>query len=154
MSNPQEHDVKVLNGLIETTIDSAEGYEEAAKDSESGRYSATFQSRASERHQVTSTLQQQVRVLGGKPDDSGTVLASAHRVFVNLRKSISKGDVAVVDEVERGEDHIKAKFEDALKDNELSAATKQVIVGAYASVKNGHDQMRDLKHTLHHQPQH
>jgi uncharacterized protein (TIGR02284 family) len=149
MSEHNKHDVNVLNGLIETTIDSAEGYQEAAKDAQSQRYTATFQSRASERFQVTSALQQQVRSLGGKPDDSGTVLASAHRVFVNLRKSISKGDTAVVDEVERGEDHIKAKFEDALKDNELTAATKQVISSAYASVKNGHDQMRDLKHSLH-----
>lgn len=150
MSN-HDHDVKILNGLIETTIDSAEGYQEAAKDAESSRYAATFQSRAVERKQVTSTLQQQVRTLGGKPEDDGTVLASAHRVFVNLRKSLGKGDVAVVDEVERGEDHIKAKFEDALKDDEVSPSTRQVISHAYASVKNGHDQMRDLKHALHRQ---
>jgi uncharacterized protein (TIGR02284 family) len=144
-----EHDVKVLNGLIETTIDSADGYAEAAKDSDSSRYVSSFQSRAAERHRVTTDLQQQVRTLGGKPDDSGTALASAHRVFVNLRKSMSKGDVAVVDEVERGEDHIKAKFEDALKDHEVSPPTRQVITHAYASVKNGHDQMCDLKHALH-----
>lgn len=147
----QDHDVKILNSLIETTIDSADGYEEAAKDADSSRFTATFSSRASERHQVASSLQQQVRALGGKPDDKGTVLASAHRVFTNLRNSISKGDTAVVDEVERGEDHIKAKFEDALKDNDVSPQTKQVITLAYTSVKNGHDQMRDLKHALHNQ---
>lgn len=146
-----DHDVKVLNGLIETSLDSAEGYQEAAKDAESSRFTAQFQSRASERHQVASALQQQVRTLGGEPEDSGTVLASAHRVFVNLRHSMSKGDTAVVDEVERGEDHIKAKFEDAMKDNEVSPATKQVITHNYTSVKNGHDQMRDLKHALHNQ---
>jgi uncharacterized protein (TIGR02284 family) len=146
-----DHDVKILNGLIETTIDSADGYEEAAKDAENTRYMAAFQSRGSERHQVASKLQQQVVALGGKPEDKGTVLASAHRVFVNLRHTISKGDIAIVDEVERGEDHIKAKFEDALKDNEVSVSTKQVVTDAYASVRQGHDQMRDLKHALHNQ---
>lgn len=146
-----DHDVKILNGLIETTIDSAEGYEEAAKDADNSRYTAAFQSRGSERRQVASKLQQQVITLGGKPEDNGTVLASAHRMFVNLRHTISKGDIAVVDEVERGEDHIKAKFEDALKDNDLTVATKQVITDAYASVRQGHDQMRDLKHALHNQ---
>jgi uncharacterized protein (TIGR02284 family) len=146
-----DHDVKVLNSLIETTIDSADGYAEAAQDADSTRYTATFQSRATERKQVASTLQQQVRSLGGKPDDDGTVLASAHRMFVNLRKSISSGDTAVVDEVERGEDHIKAKFEDALKDNDVTASTRSVITNAYASVKAGHDQMRDLKKALHNQ---
>ena len=149
MSNPSDHDVKILNSLIETTIDSADGYAEAAKDADSTRFTATFQSRATERKQVASALQQQVRALGGKPDDDGTVLASAHRMFVNLRKSISSGDTAVVDEVERGEDHIKHKFEDALKDNDVTTATRSVISSAYASVKAGHDQMRDLKHALH-----
>jgi uncharacterized protein (TIGR02284 family) len=145
-----DHDVKVLNSLIETTIDSADGYAEAAKDAKSVRFTSTFQARASERQQVASALQQQVRALGGKPDDDGTVLASAHRVFVNLRKSMSSGDTAVVDEVERGEDHIKHKFEDAMKDDDVTAPTRSVINGAYASVKAGHDQMRDLKHAMHH----
>lgn len=144
-----EHDVKILNSLIETTIDSADGYNEAAKDAGSARYKATFEMRASERRGVTADLQRHVSALGGKPEDDGTVLASAHRMFVNLRKALSSGDTAIIDEVERGEDHIKAKYEDALKDREISPATRDVITRAYASVKSGHDQMRDLKNALH-----
>ncbi|MDR6936972.1 MULTISPECIES: PA2169 family four-helix-bundle protein [unclassified Luteibacter] len=150
MSSSTEHDIKVLNNLIETTIDSAEGYGEAAKDAENTRYAATFQSRAAERRQVTQKLQQQVRALGGNPEDDGTVLAKAHRMFVELRaKMSSKDDTAIVDEVERGEDHIKAKYEDALKDTDVTAGTRSLINEAYVSVKSGHDQMRDLKHALH-----
>lgn len=145
-----DHDIKVLNSLIETTIDSAEGYGEAAKDAENTRYAATFQQRASERRQAAQSLQQQVRSLGGNPEDDGTVLAKAHRMFVELRsKMSSKDDTAIVDEVERGEDHIKHKYEDALKDTEITAATRSVIEKAFVSVKTGHDQMRDLKHALH-----
>jgi len=150
MTTSTEHDIKVLNSLIETTIDSAEGYGEAAKDADNTRYAAQFQSRAAERRQVTQTLQQQVRSLGGTPEDDGTVLAKAHRMFVELRaKMSSKDDTAIVDEVERGEDHIKAKYEDAMKDQDVSAGTRTLIGQAYASVKSGHDQMRDLKHALH-----
>lgn len=146
-----DHDVKVLNDLIESTIDSASGYQEAAKDADNTRFADTFASRAQERSQVTGQLQRQVRMLGAEPEDDGSVLARAHRMFVNLRKSLSAGDTAVVDEVERGEDHIKAKFEDALKDDELSPPTRSVIMQAYVSVKTGHDQMRDLKQALHRQ---
>jgi uncharacterized protein (TIGR02284 family) len=145
----QKHDIKQLNELIETTLDSAEGYAEAAKESEKPPFAQLFSSRAAERRQVAASLQAQVRQLGGEPKESGTVLASAHRVFVNLRSKLSSGDTAVVDEVERGEDHIKAKFEDALKDAELSPQTRAVIQEAYASVRAGHDQMRDIKHRLH-----
>ena len=145
-----DHDIKVLNSLIETTIDSAEGYGEAAKDADNTRYSAAFQSRAAERRQVVSRLKAQVVSLGGKPEEDGTLLASVHRKFVGLKsKMSSKDDVGIVDEVERGEDHIKAKYEDALKDTEISPATRALVQESYTSVKTGHDQMRDLKHALH-----
>ena len=77
------------------------------------------------------------------------MLASAHRVLMKLRDSVSKGDVAVVDEAERGEDHIKAKFEKAAKDTELSPDIAQFVTTAAARVKAGHDMIRDLKHSLH-----
>lgn len=144
-----EHDVKILNDLIATTLDSADGYAEAAKDAKSPQLAGLFRDRAGEREHVAGQLQQRVAFLGGKPEDSGTVLASAHRVFTNLRNTLSKSDTAVIDEVERGEDHIKHKFEHALDDREVSADTKAIIADANVSVRSGHDQMSRMKHVLH-----
>lgn len=145
-----KHDISTLNSLIETTLDSADGYGEAAKDAKSEQLISLFRARSGERRTVASTLQQCVRSLGGDPEDDGTVLASAHRMFVNLRTSLTSADnKAVVDEVERGEDHIKAKFEDAMKDKDVSPSTASVIADAYTSVRNGHDQMRDIKKAFH-----
>lgn len=143
------HDIRTLNSLIATTIDSVDGYTEAAKDSDSDRFSAMFNSRAQERRKVASDLQSVVRGLGGNPEDDGTVLAGAHRAFLNLKSAVTgKDDAAIVNEVERGEDHIKAKFEDAMADNDLSPETKSAIGAAWGSVKSGHDEMRNLKHSL------
>jgi uncharacterized protein (TIGR02284 family) len=145
-----KHDIKTLNSLLETTLDSVDGYAEAAKDAKSQSLTSLFRDRSNERKQVASALQQRVRMLGGKPEEEGTVLASAHRMFVNLRASLTSHDnKAVVDEVERGEDHIKAKFEDAMKDEDVSPETKAVIANVYASVRSGHDQMRDIKTVFH-----
>jgi uncharacterized protein (TIGR02284 family) len=150
MQNDNKHDIKTLNGLIETTLDSADGYAEAAKDAKSQSLISLFRERSVERRQVASTLQQRVLLLGAEPEKDGTVLASAHRMFVNLRTSLTSNDnKAVVDEVERGEDHIKAKFEDAMKDKDVSPDTKAVISDVYVSVRNGHDQMRDIKKAFH-----
>jgi uncharacterized protein (TIGR02284 family) len=144
----QKHQVKVLNGLLETTIDSVDGYAEAAKEAENPRFRELFLNRAAERRQAVTLLRQAVRHEGGEPADDGTVLASAHRVFVDMRSSMSKGDKAVIEEVERGEDHIKAKYNDALKDDELSLASREAIQQAYTSVRQGHDQMSALKHAI------
>lgn len=145
-----DHDIKALNDLIHATLDSADGYAEAAKHARSDQLVLLFQSIATERRAAAATLQQCVRSLGGKPDDDGTVLAAAHRMIVGLRTSITLADnKAVVHEVERDEDHIRSKFEHARKDGMISPHTQIIIADVYASVRNSHDQMRKIKQTLH-----
>ena len=41
-----EYDVDVLNGLIETTLDSVDGYEAAAQDARDPRFATMFSTRA------------------------------------------------------------------------------------------------------------
>ncbi|MES1971595.1 MAG: PA2169 family four-helix-bundle protein [Pseudomonadota bacterium] len=143
------HDIRTLNGLIATTIDSVDGYTAAADEAESGRYADLFRARAAERRAVSETLRAEVTRLGGAPEDDGTILAGAHRAFLNLKAAVTgREDKAIVNEVERGEDHIKAKFESALADTELSVPIRAAIQSAYRSVREGHDQMRDLKRSL------
>jgi uncharacterized protein (TIGR02284 family) len=143
------YDIRTLNGLIATTLDSVDGYTRAAQDSENGRYNSLFTARAGERRQVVTLLQAEVTRLGGNPEDDGTILAGAHRMFFDLKTAVTgRDDQAVVNEVERGEDHIKAKFEDAMQDDGLTAETRSAIGAAWESVKAGHDEMRDLKHSL------
>lgn len=144
-----DHDISTLNSLIATTLDSVDGYTEAAKDIENSRYGAMFTERATERRKIASDLQAEVRKLGGNPEDDGTILAGAHRMFVNLKSAVTgNDDKAIINEVERGEDHIKAKFDEAMQDNEVLPATRAAIQQANHSVQQGHDQMRDLKHSL------
>jgi len=136
----------VLNDLIATTIDSVEGYKDAAEDATSERYAAMFRERAQERAQVTNQLRAEVKRLGENAEDDGTILASAHRVFMDLRQAVTgNDDAAIIKEVERGEDHIKAKYEDALKDDDLDPACRAVVQQCYTSVKQGHDQMSNLQ---------
>jgi uncharacterized protein (TIGR02284 family) len=143
------HDIRTLNGLIATTLDSADGYDAAAKESESGRFGAIFRARAAERRTVVTALQAEVSRLGGTPQDDGTILAGAHRMFLSLKAAVTgHDDKAVVNAVESGEDHIKAKYEEAITDAGLSPTVKAAIQTAYSSVREGHDQMRDLKHSL------
>ncbi|KQM99883.1 conserved hypothetical protein [Sphingomonas sp. T1] len=147
MSN--DTDVSVLNGLIKTTLDSMKGYEDAAKDAESTQYATMFADFARDRAQVATNLQAQVRALGSEPEMDSSMLAAAHRTFMDLKQALTgKDDKAIILEVERGEDHIKAKYEDAMKDGQLSPASLDAVTKGYASVREGHDKMSALKHSL------
>jgi uncharacterized protein (TIGR02284 family) len=107
-----------------------------------------FNQRAAERRAALTKLQAEVGRLGGNPEDDGTTLAAAHYGFLDLKAAVTgRDDKAIIDEVERGEDHINAKYE-ALGNADLSPQVRQVIQEAYVSVKEGHDQMRDLKHSM------
>ena len=45
MTTANHHDIKVLNSLIETTLDSARGYKEAAHSSEDTQYKTMLSER-------------------------------------------------------------------------------------------------------------
>ncbi len=142
-------DIRTLNSLIATALDSVDGYTEAAKASDTNPYAEMFTARAGERRRVVSQLQTEVVRLGGKPEDDGTVLASAHRTFLDLKAAVfGRDDKAIVNEVERGEDHILHTFEAAMKDEDLSPESRAAVQSAFGSIKTGHDQMRDLKRSM------
>lgn len=143
------HDISTLNDLIATTFDSVNGYTEAAKNSDNQRFVAMFTARSVEREAAIRTLRAEVVRLGGRPDDNGTVMGGAHRMFMNLKSVVTgRNETAIIAEVEQGEDHVKAKFEDAIADGDLSPQVMHTIRECYVSVKQGHDEMRDLKHSM------
>ena len=149
MMQSSEHDISVVNSLITTTIDSANGFERSAEDADMAQFVEMFRSFAGERRQVVGMLQEHVRKLGGTPNDDGSLKADLHRRFVDLRDAISKGgDQEIIEEVERGEDYLKGKYDTALADTQLSAETMAVIRQAYQSVRAGHDRASALKHGM------
>jgi uncharacterized protein (TIGR02284 family) len=144
----KSHDITVLNTLIRTTLDSMKGYADACEQSD-GSHRELFDSMSRERSQVASKLQAQVALLGGDPEDDSSFTAAAHRTFMDLRAAISgRDEEQVIKEVERGEDYLKAKYEAALEDTELSPETRQVVELAYQSVRKGHDTVSAIKHAM------
>jgi uncharacterized protein (TIGR02284 family) len=139
------HDITVLNSLIETTIDSVDGYRRSAQEATNSRFSAEFLERATEREQVVSQLRDRVRQLGGNPEDDGSVLAAAHRAFLTLRDKVTgSDDAAVIAEVDHGESYLNGKWETALRDGGLSAETRSLIQSSYDSVREGHERWRRM----------
>jgi uncharacterized protein (TIGR02284 family) len=140
------NDISTLNSLIATTLDSCDGYRRAAEESSNPQHQAMFNEFAAERETIVRQLQQQVRSMGGDPEDDGTVLAMAHRAFLSLRDAVTgSDDAAVIAEVERGEDHIKHKYEAAMDDG-LSSDVEAVVRESYQSVRRGHDRVSAIKH--------
>ncbi|MBB3858783.1 uncharacterized protein (TIGR02284 family) [Novosphingobium hassiacum] len=148
-SDNSDGDVTVLNTLVATLLDSIEGYQKSAEDVDNEEYRRLFLERARERQQAVTKLQAAVGQLGGKPEDESSVMGSIHRVFVDLKAAVTgRDDKAIINEIERGEDYLKGKFETAIKNADLSVTARTAVGEAWISVKEGHDQMSALKHGL------
>lgn len=148
MFQNREHDISVINSLITTTIDSANGFERSAENVQGTEFEQLFRDFAQDRRRVVGRLQEHVRMLGGTPEDDGSLKADLHRRFEDLRAAIGGGDKAIIEEVERGEDYIKGKYETALEDDGLDEECRAIIQEGYQSVRAGHDRASALKHSL------
>jgi uncharacterized protein (TIGR02284 family) len=145
----QSHDISVLNSLIETTIDSVDGYRHSANEATNSRFSESFRNWAQDREQVVTKLRDRVRALGGTPEHDGGILAAMHRQFLSLRDKVTgSDDQAVIAEVDRGESYLDEKWQAALNDNELSAETRELIQSCYGSVREGRMQWEQLNKSL------
>ena len=140
-------DTTTLNTLIATLLDSVDGYTMSAHDMKDRDLADRFNARARERQSAVAGLQAAVARLGGNPEDDGTLLAGAHRAFLNLKEVVTgTDDQAIINEIERGEDYLKGKFEAALKNVDLAPEARSAVDQAWTSVKAGHDEMSGLKH--------
>lgn len=142
-----EKDITTLNTLIATLLDSVDGYQKSAGDVDNPDWAQRFNSRARERQAAVAKLQAAVASAGGTPEDESSTAGAAHRVFINLKEAVTgRDDKAILNEVERGEDYLKGKFQTALKNVDLAPAARAAVEEAWESVRAGHDEMSALKH--------
>ena len=142
-------DISTLNSLIATTIDSITGYEDSAANIDNDRFREIFRERASERQQVVQDLREEVRRLGGDPEDDGSFLGKTHQRFADLKAAVTgRDEQAIINEVERGEDYLKEKWQAALQSGALHGESHELAERCYQSVKSGHDQISQLKHGM------
>jgi uncharacterized protein (TIGR02284 family) len=142
-------DIATLNTLTTTLIDSVNGYEDAANNSESERLRELFRQCASERNKAVEDLRAEIRRLGGNPEDDGSFLGKTHQRFLDLKAAVmGRDEQAIINEVERGEDYLKGKFEAALNSDQLTGESRMAVERAFQSVRSGHDRMSALKHGM------
>jgi uncharacterized protein (TIGR02284 family) len=143
MDNKQT--IGILNDLIETCRDGQEGFKEAAENSKSPDLKTFFNERSQERARCVGELQQQVRSLGGDPENSGSTAGAMHRVWIDIKGTLTgKDDHSILNEAERGEDSAVKAFEEALNEA-LPANVRTVLEREYRVVKNAHDRVKQLR---------
>ena len=145
MATDNDNTISTLNNLIETCKDGENGFRTAADGVKNQELKTLFLTYSQQRAQFASELQQEVGRLGGDPERTGSVAASLHRGWINIKSTVTGEDEgAVISECERGEDSAVRNYQDALKEN-LPAELQTTIQRQYTQVKEAHDRIRALE---------
>lgn len=137
--------ISTLNDLIETCKDGENGFRTAAEGLKSPELKAKFLEYSRQRGEMVRELQGAVRSLGGDPETTGSVSASLHRGWIDIKAAIlGKDDHGILVEAERGEDVAKAAYESALKEG-LPAQAQTIVQQQASKVRQAHDTVRDLR---------
>jgi uncharacterized protein (TIGR02284 family) len=137
MSTVQDHDIKVLNGLIVTMLDTARGYEEAAQAAGAEAYRHYFEQRAIEHRRVKMMLQDVVRLLGAEPPDSGTMREAARRAMGQIKHKMTGRTDAVLESIAATEERLRAELFAAAVDQALSATVRDAVQHAEEALRPG-----------------
>jgi len=137
--------ISTLNDLIQTCKDGELGFKTAAEGLMNPATKAKFLEYSRQRAEMVRELQAEVRRLGGDPEKSGSMSASLHRGWMDIKSVVTgKDDHAIVAEAERGEDVAKGAYEKALKAS-LPSTVQTIVQQQAARVRQAHDAVRDLR---------
>lgn len=134
-----------VQDLIRLNIDSAEGFAAAADLIEDRSLADLFREYSAQRAANAEELRASVAYNGEEPADHGSVSGTLHRWWLEIKGKVTGGQVhSVLAEAERGEDAIKHRYEEVLKECAGSPIV-DLLTTQYRGVKAAHDHVRDLR---------
>ena len=133
-----DSNIKTLNSVTKTLIDSCKGYETCAEISDdSYALQSEFNRRQTERKNLINAFQSEVRQLGGEPAENGSMSGAVHRGFTRFSALFRDDEAAAVSALDDGEEFLAEKIEDKLEDGLFNSSTEALLREAHKSAKSG-----------------
>ena len=137
--------IGILNDLIEICRDGQSGFKEAAENATSHDLKNFFSDASLERARFVGDLQEQVRLLGGDVENTGSTAGALHRSWIKIKGTLTgKDDESILNEAERGEDAAVKSYEEALKEA-LPAPCRIMLESQSREVKQAHDRVKRMR---------
>jgi len=148
MTDMNKEAISVLNDLIETRKDGQAGFKTFAEDIKHPELKTLFINRSTDCATAAAELQSAVRSMGGDPETSTSVSGDLHRRWVDVKSMFTgKGEEAVLNEAERGEDHALKAYRDAMEkiNKHNLVGIRDLVERQYHGVQRNHDQVKALR---------
>ena len=105
----------------------------------------TFLRYAQQRQQFSTELEQLAAAYGDDIDESGSILAAAHRGWMTVKDAFAGSDPSgVLDTAEQGEDYAVETYTTALE-QDLSEGLRSTVQRQFVDIRAAHDEVRALR---------
>lgn len=142
----KENTIDVLNDLVQINNDRIEGYEKAIEDSKSGtdNYDSLFNQMIQQSRNYKAELVNQINILGGDADiNSTTNSGKIYRGWMDLKSTFQgKTNKSALELSEFGEDAAQKAYKEALDEDDLSPAVRQLLENQKMNLKQSHDKIK------------
>jgi uncharacterized protein (TIGR02284 family) len=136
---------EVLNDLILINNDRVAGYEKAYNETNEIETDlrAMFHKLANESRYNVTDLKGEVTKLGGEPENGTMVSGKLYRIWMDIRSVFSSDNRrAVLENAETGENAAKKAYEEALKEDDLPADIRQLLLSQQSAILTAHDYIK------------
>jgi uncharacterized protein (TIGR02284 family) len=143
-SAPAESVIATLSEAVNHARDGELGFAEAAAHTETPGLKTFFERRARACRDSATELQQQLAQLGGQAEESGSVSAAAHRVWLQIRGLFGgAGDETILAECQRAENEALSHLREALQRN-LPDEVHAILLRQYECTQRNQDMVKTL----------
>ena len=143
-----EKAIKALNDLIEINNDRVEGYETAAKETDSTELKGLFSAWRDTSENILSELRSEVQNLGGTPEEGTRVTGKFFRAWMDVKAALTGNDRhAILSSCEFGEDKAQEAYDDVLEKFSADLTSEQLLMisGQKAKLRIDHDKVKQLR---------
>ena len=140
--------IDALNQLIEINNDRVEGYETAAKETDSEDLKNLFSGLQNTSQRNLSELRGEVSRLGGKPEEGTRVTGKFFRAWMDVKAALTGNDRGtILNSCEFGEDKALETYENVLEDSGsgFSAEQREMVRKQQSSLRADHDKVKALR---------
>jgi len=140
--------IDVLNKLVEINNDRIEGYETALKETKDNDLKTLFSGFRLTSQNCKSELENEIRKLGGKPEDGTKVSGKFFRQWMDVKAALTNNDrKAILSSCEFGEDAAKKTYDDTVKDHlqDLPPDLQSLVRNQQTKIHADHDKVRNMR---------
>ncbi|MEM1365197.1 MAG: PA2169 family four-helix-bundle protein [Pseudomonadota bacterium] len=124
-----------LKSLYTRLIDSRDGYQQLLENAEQSAHKAIFVDMIERRTANSAEIKSYLVNLGEPVDDDGSLLAAAHRLWVDAKAWISDGDDAIMQELIRGEESLLKAYDEAIEPATVTSPEYQFLNTQHESLR-------------------